>query len=391
MLSTTPPTSQKASARPIAFVLQNGGVFSAPVNLVIRPQELTITSPSRSTVHQTLGRDVSGWVDDFGAGLPSAVLSGHTGWRALNGGGPDGHERFLNLRRLFVADFPDAKQSAIESGQDPTDVKLLFVDMLDDLSWSINPGSFVLRRSKSQPLLIQYNISFQALDVEVDYQLPDSPFFGSITGGIGALGAAIATLSSYSGTIQGLVDRANGFLGAGSPIGLTVKGFLATSTMVFNQVNSIVSTTKNGFNSVANDAIAIASDLAMVGVNIMRTVAAISGLPSSLKASLMQVAAAYNEVACIFSNSLRPQQTYEDYDGLYGASNCSSTTGGRPAISITGSPFALIQPTRGVFATTSASLSSVAAIKRSDAVLAPMPMPDVGRNLDNINTGLVLA
>lgn len=392
MLSTIPPTSQKAALRPIAFVLQNGGSFEAPVRLAIRPQELTHTYPSRSTVHQTLGRDVAGWVDDFGQGLPSSTISGHTGWRAPLGLAEDGFQSFMRLKALFTEDFPGAKQDAIEAGQDPSTVKLIFIDMLNDETWSINPGQFQLRRSKSQPLLLQYNIPFQAIDDEIDYQIAAAPFFGSVTGGVLALGTAVSSLTGYAGFIQGWVDQASGLIGSGSAIGLTVKAFLATSTAVFATVNSLVSTTKNGFNSVANDAISIASDLAGVGVNVMRTVSTISGLPSSLRASLIQVAADYNEVKCIFANSLRPQQTYEDYDSFYGASNCSSTTGGRPAIALAGGgSFALIQPTQRAFSASSAALSSIASIKNSDAVLSPIPLPDIGRHLTTISSGLVLA
>ena len=156
---TTPPTSQRSGLRPISFVLDNGGSIGSPVILKVRPEDLTRNEPARATVNQTLGREVSGWVDHFGEGLPSVSISGHTGWRDVAGSGVDGARAFDQLNQLVAHDFPAAKQAAIDRGSDPADVKLLFVDMLDDFAWSVVPTTFTLRRNKSSPLLYRYNIS----------------------------------------------------------------------------------------------------------------------------------------------------------------------------------------------------------------------------------------
>src|SRR5277367_3573779 len=77
----TPPPSQKVGSAPISFIFIDGSI-PAPntwtLNLVIRPEELTRTDPSRMTVQQTLG---GAWADDFGPGLGSINISGTTGWR----------------------------------------------------------------------------------------------------------------------------------------------------------------------------------------------------------------------------------------------------------------------------------------------------------------------
>jgi hypothetical protein len=106
----------------------------------------------------------------------------------------------------------------------------------------------------------------------------------------------------------------------------------------------------------------------------------------------MQIGAAFNEVVCVFSNALRPGTTYEDYTGLYGASNCSSTTGGRmPSAFTNQNVFAVINPNaKQPVSLSGAAISSANAINRSDGVLMPLPTAEIGRHLDNINAGLVV-
>ena len=52
----------------------------AQIGLVIRPEELTRTDPSRINDTRTLG---GAWSDNFGEGLSSLTISGHTGWRGM--------------------------------------------------------------------------------------------------------------------------------------------------------------------------------------------------------------------------------------------------------------------------------------------------------------------
>ena len=146
---------------------------------------------------------------------------------------------------------------------------------------------------------------------------------------------------------------------------------------------------KNVVGSTVNSILGMAKDIAQVGVNVFRTIAAIRSLPGYIKSALCRVASAFNEIKCIFENSLKPQKTYADYTGLYGASTCSSTTGGRaPSPYINSNAFALIQPERSPITVSSGAQASVLALKRSDPVLAPMSISEIGRNLNNINTGI---
>lgn len=381
-----------AGRRPISFLLDQGGVIGSPVTLVLRPEDLTRNEPARATVNQTLGRNVTGWVDHFGEGLPSVSISGHTGWRDVAGSGMDGAGAFEALNTLVVHDYPAARQAFIDMGLDPSSVKLLFVDMLDNFTWSVVPTQFTLRRNKSSPLLYRYSMNLQAVDTTVDTPLIALPFFGSVAGGVGALDRAISTIDAFIARVEGFVAAALGFVDKTlGPIAATVKRFVALANRVFAAVNSVVRAAKNIVNGVANRLISLASDIANVGRNIFRTFNAIANLPADIKASLGRVTAAFNEVACIFKNSLRPRPTYDNYTGLYGASNCSSTTGGRPDSAYANTnAFAQMQPEKNVATANTNALAGLSALNRTDPVLAPMPFPEMDRHLTNVVTGVAL-
>lgn len=387
---TTPPSSQRS--RPIAFVLNNAGEFSEPVVLNIRPEDLTRNEPARAAVHQTLGRNVSGWVDHFGEGLPSVTISGNTGWRNWASSGMDGAQTFDALNTLVVHDFPSARQSAINDGTDPSEVKLLFVDGLDDFAWSVVPTQFTLRRNKSSPLLFRYNINLQAVDTDVDTPIITVPFLGEVSGGLRALDGAVGFIDGLIADVEGLVSKALAFVdGIIGPIAATIKKFVTMANKVFALVNSVVRGVKNFVTGVANRFISMASDIASVGLNVFRTLNAIRNLPSEIKAKLGQAASAFNEMVCIFKNSLRPRTTYEEYTGLYGASNCSSTTGGRPDSAYANmNAFAQMQSEKNVATVNSNALAGIASLKRIDPVLAPMPLPEMDRHLTNVVTGVAL-
>lgn len=393
MLTTAPPTDQRAGVRPISFLLSTAGVLGTPVTLKIRPTDLTRNEPSRVAVHQTLGRGVQGWADNFGEGLPSVVIAGHTGWRAGGASGLDGAQAFDQLNQLIVHDYHAAKQLAIDTGLDPSMVKLLFIDMLDDFCWSVAPGPFQLRRSKSQPLLYQYNISLQAVSTFVDNPLMVVPFLGNIPAGLGALGTVISKLQSIAATIKGWVSSAVSFVDkALAPIAAIIKTFVDVSTAIMSIVVDTVGAIKNGISRVANNLIGLASGIAQVGINIFRTISAIASLPAYLKSAISSVGSAFNEAFCILKNSLRPRKVYDDYDGLYGASNCSSTTGGRSASSyLNTSALNLMQVDASPVSLNSSALSSISALNRSDPVLAQIPLADLSRHVDNINNGVVIS
>lgn len=393
MQNTVAPFDQRAGVRPIAFVLQSGQQFSSPVTLKIRPEDLTRPETSRATVTQTLGRVQQGWVDSFGEGLPSCRISGHTGWRASTASGEDGAAAFETLNWLVTKGYHQGKQEAIDNGSDPAQVKLLFIDMLDNFCWSVNPAIFELKRNKSRPLLFQYNIFLQAISTDVENQFIVMPFRGTVAGGLSALGGVLGKLGGLLGSIKGWIAQAVAFKDALlAPIAATIKKFTDIAHSVFSAVQDVVADVKNGISSTANSFISMASDIASVGVGIYRTISSIASIPGHLKSALGSVAGAFNEVVCIFANSLRQRKTYDNYDDLFGASNCSSTTGGHaPSLYASSNAFSLMQEERSPLSMTSGALSSISALNQMDPVLVPMPLPEMQRHIEQINDGVQIS
>lgn len=389
--TTAPPTDQRAGVRPISFVLQNGNSFGEPVTLRIRPADLVRNEPMRVAVHQTLGREVAGWVDNYGLGLPSVTISGNTGWRVGGVSGMDGAAAFERLNNVVMHEFAAMKQWRIQSGLDPAGCKLLFVDMLDNFTWSVVAPQFELRRNRSNPLLYMYNIRLQAISTDVDNPLQLLPFTGSVSGGLRALDTLLDNMESMASSIQGWVGGAVAAVDSAlAPVANVVNDFYQTSLRAFHLVNDTVATIQGGAAQVTNRLIGIASDIAGVGTNVFRSISAIASIPGQLKSNLMRVAGAFNEALCILKNSLKPRKLYEDYDNIYGASNCSSTTGGRPASMYANSNiFSMIQSDPAAIAASGAALGGISAINRGDPALAPMDISEMGGHLSAINDGLV--
>lgn len=377
------PTSQKI--RPISFILSDGGGIRGSVTLPIRPEDLNRTEGSRSTVHQTMGRSPGpvGWVDNFGPALPSCSINGTTGWRVAESTGMDGFDSFEALNQLVQRDYHDAKQEHINAGLDPAFVQLIFVDTLDRFAWSVVPTQFVLRRSKSRPLLYQYQIALQAVSTDIELPSPDGVVSGNQT-------AAVAALKSSSDAIEAGVG------------GLSVPATLAPSTSlsslmafakkavgVFRAVADAITSVGHVADAAFSQLLSLAADLASVGLSVFRALVQVANLPLSMYQRALRIATNFNELVCIFANALKPKKVYEEYSPLYGASNCSSTTGGRkPSIYAGQNVFALMQPAAAGVGVTSAAAQSIAAVKYADPVLAPLPWVEVVRHADNIAQGV---
>jgi hypothetical protein len=382
--SRSPHTSQKADVRPISFVLDNRGSLSSPVYLPIRPEDLSRSEPIRASVHQTLGREVQGWVDNFGEGLPNVTISGHTGWGYKPGLGLDGFQSFEALNELVAHDYPAKIQQAIDYGHDPAGVKLLFIDLLDSFAWQVVPTQFNLRRSKSSPLLFRYNIVMQAVSTSVDGGLSKFfPFLGSASAGLNALDGALGRIF---GMITGLQSSVFSVL---RPIANTVMKYVNYAVSFLRQVQTVANAAAGLITGAAGIVIGVGKAIAQVGREIFRTFASITGIGVAAKQSFIGAASAFNEIVCIFSNSLRPGTTYEDYTGLYGASNCSSTTGGRAPSAFTNTNvFAVINPqSNAPVSLSGAAISGFSAINKADSVLSPLPQAEIDRHLTNIMAG----
>lgn len=387
MPQLTPPSSQKADARPISFILDDQSAGSDPISigLLIRPEDLTRSDPSRMAVQQTLG---GAWADNFGPGVPTITISGHTGWRRRLGDRDDldGGERFQQLFETVFTSWHTLRKDAVKAGNDPDKVRLIFADALDDFVVVVAPTSFVLRRSKSRPLLSQYQITMTVLSDDVALSDDDGEFLSEDADALEASGldsmfASISELTSYAQDIQSYVDRT---------LVAPVRDFLTKTTKLYTAVRTAITTG----DEIAGSLIAVARMTAMAGVNIFRTIGAIASIPSQIKARLMQVASAYTNIFCVLRNALRQQQFYPDYNPLFGSANCSSTSGGRPLSPLSGvNPFYLYSPTNRTLpvSLTENAQSTLQTMAASDVVLAPMSSDSLLGSLTQISNGMAVA
>ena len=229
------PTSQKAAERPISFILEKEGtpVAGCSCTLYIRPEDLQWTEPSRTSVQQTLG---GAWCDTFGPGVPTIVISGHTGWRKA---GPlteikDWESRFIQLHDTVYKKWHELIAAQVGLNKAPGTIKLYFVDVLDQRSVVVAPNSFVLKRSKNRPLLMQYNLSLTVLEPTGKPVAPISPLPAHL---ILSVLAKVATIAGKVANIAFLIYRKTKPGGTISDIALLVYKI---SALVFSISNTIL-------------------------------------------------------------------------------------------------------------------------------------------------------
>jgi hypothetical protein len=377
------PQTQKAEERPISFVLddQSTGAPLVSISLVIRPEDLTRNNPSRMTVQQTLG---GAWADSFGPGIPTISISGHTGWRRRSVGDDerDGSERFQRLYDSVWTQWHTLRQDAVKAGNDPDQVRLIFADALDGFAVVVAPTSFVLRRSKTRPLLSQYQIAMTVLSENVD--LPDFGVAGVTdndaleAAGLDSLSASVDSLTDYAQSIQSFIDRT---------MVAPARDFLIKTIRLYGSTRSAI---QSG-DEIAGQLIGVARMVSMAGVNIFRTINAVSSVPQQAKTRLMEVAGAYTNIFCVLRNAVRQQQFYPDYNPLFGSSNCSSTSGGRPISPLSGvNPFYLYAPSNRTLPVSinASAQSSLQTMAGTDVVLAPLSQSALLTHLSNISAGM---
>lgn len=385
--SVPKPKSQKASERPIGFFLDDrrssGDTYTA--DLVIRPEDLVRTDPSRMSVQQTLG---GAWADNFGAGIPTINISGHTGWRRRLGANDerDGGERFKYLFEVVFTKWHLLRTSAIRSGEDPDDVRLIFVDALDDFAAVVAPTSFVLRRSRSRPLLSQYQISMMVLTLNIDAPKLDLGLGPTSKrekemAGLDSLTESIKKLTEYAKDINKYIDK---------NLVAPARDFLQKTARLYGSVVEAVATVDD----IAGSLVSVARMTAQAGVNIFRAMGAVANLPSQVTGRLMQVASAYSNILCVLRNAIRQQEFYDDYSPLFGSANCSSTSGGRPLSPLSGvNPFYLYSPANRELPVTLTenAQTSLMSLASSDVVLAPMSTGSLGGALTQVSNGMAVA
>lgn len=386
MLVTSPPSSQKADFRPISFVLDDQTTGSPPVsvNLAIRPEDLTRSDRSRLNVQQTLG---GAWGDNFGPGIPLINISGTTGWRRGVSDGLDGPERFKQLYDQVYSLWHQRRKAAIAAGKDPDLVQLVFADALDNFAVVVAPDTFVLRRSKSRPLMCQYQIAMTVLDQNVDQaaylQFGGNQIDAAIKQATG-LDSLTDSINSLTATIQGISAAIDATLVA------PTQEFMNETARLYGAVRGAI-TAGTG---IAGQLISVAQMTARAGINVFRTFAAVANIPTQAKSLLMQVVGAYTNIWCVLRNALNQQIHYPDYSPLFGASNCSSTSGGRPISILSGqNPFYSVVPTQEPLPVqiSQTAQNNLSVLASNDPVLSPMSTAEIGAALTQVTNGMAVA
>lgn len=372
-----PKTDQSAEARPIAFVLHDTvhGKQQEIFTLSIRPEDLVRSEPSNVNVVQTLG---GAWADVNGKGLATCTIAGTTGWGA--GDLPDGFEQFKKLHETVFDRYHELRAQASAEGKDPDGVKLIFSDGLDEFVWVIVPQNFNLRRNRARPLLSQYQISMTKLDDSVAVVVP--VIDRSSTASLSSLDGSIAKISNFAKNIKGQVAAALG------PITSGVKSLMRLTSTALSSVRALVAAGKNVVHSALAPVMEIAHGLTSVAVNVMGIVSSVKSLPMAVKRDFMEVKSALNNAMCLLRNSVKGQSLLPDYSSLYGASNCSSTSGGRPAsIFSDRNVFPLLFPASTSPVTMSAQAEAAVKTLASVDVQNPPPTTTTAGLLDAIGTG----
>ena len=314
------PPSQRY--RQIGFYLEGGNGGDVRIDLTIRPEELTVAEVSRLTVQQTLG---GAWADAFDRGLTQINLSGTLGWR----GGLllSGEDAFAQLRQTVFLDWHKRRKDAIAAGDDPANIRLTFIDTLDTLTYIVAPQQFTLRRSKSSPLLMRYQIRLVVLD---DADAPN----GIVDQIISALSNPLRWLAGVTGlggvlsTIQGYINTGLALYGAASA---AVSSFMGTIAGVLSAVASVASDVRGQFTGAAGDLLTMARTICQAGSNALAALATDPALPDYLLLPARRLPSLLTEADCTMANSFSLGLGYTSFDDLLGASNCSSTGGGAPA------------------------------------------------------------
>lgn len=292
------------------------GEFSGHT-LSINPEELTVTEPSRVSVQQTLG---AAWVDSFGPGLRTINISGTSGWRAKHANGRDWESEFKSLHDEAFKYWHIRRAAKIAEGGDPDKVRLEFVDTLDGIAVYVVPQQFVLKRSKSRPLLVQYNIGMMAT-ADIAYSFPiQEPKLD-----------AKATLDSFDQTVADMVKLAEDMEAMADTISAAVTAVVQRVTKLLNAINRIMAAVQSIMKAVGSVIEAVSTIIKKVARalnNFFAVLSALRNFPGKLTAMFKQAMGLCRNLLCLFKNGFKDAWKLEKYDDFNGAANCSSTNGG---------------------------------------------------------------
>ncbi len=352
------------------------------MSLVIRPEDLTKSDPSRLAVNQTLG---GAWADNFGPGISMINIAGHTGWRGAGDGSGDGQAQFLALRNLVYTQWHARRAAAVAAGQSADLVQLIFADALDSIACVVAPMNFTLKRSRSRPLLMMYQIPLVVISdgVGVTYAA-SSPGDAALRAlGLDSLADSIQKITGYAADVRNFVN---------ANLVQPVESFLKTANTVFTAIQYGIGTAVGIVSAQTNQLISLGSDIAVTGQNAFNTLSAVENIGVYATAQLSGCASAFSNIVCLLKNALAGGTVYQDYADLYGSSNCSSTSGGAPLSPLRNTnPFELMAPPAATpIVVTPMASSNLGQGRAMDPVLAPPTSTTVGSILANIGSGVTI-
>ena len=380
------PASQKD--RPISFLVFDRDTFVDGRDLVIRPEELSRHEPMRTSVLQTLG---GAWADDFGAGVASLTLAGHTGWRG--GRTEDGVAQFLGLRDLIVERWTALRAAKAKSGGNQDDIRLVLADQLDRFTLFVAPTTFQLRRHKSRPLLMQYNISLAVLG-SMDY--------ADVATSQDYVVEAIHNPTRHELAVKALleVQRKQAEAGAelaasglGAEMVSTAQGILDSTGRMLDTVRTAAVQAKGVIDDTLRPLFQTSVLILEASRNAFQILTAAGGVAEYGKAVLQRIAGNFQDAACTLKLGFDGLLTIPDWSDLFGASACSSTGGGRPH-----SPWATENPFyRVIPAADGQSVrmipAAVTAVRelRHDTLANVFPPAEILSRLRTVSTGMTWA
>lgn len=170
---TSPATATiaRATSPYVGFLLTQNGVWISHLILPLNPSTLTFSHPARVTATMTVG---GAYYDDFGFGIPTIQLQGHTGWFSttdgeFNGTSPlDGPTAYDHLYNDIYLKYFELEGSS--NAPNPA-VQLEIHCPYENLNYYIKPiTGFTLTRDRTNPMVFQYQVSFTVIN-EVGAQL----------------------------------------------------------------------------------------------------------------------------------------------------------------------------------------------------------------------------
>lgn len=360
----------------ISFALDDGNGHISYMTLPIKPEELTRTEPNRVTAQQTLD---GVFIDEFGRGLTTITISGSTGWG--QGTRPAGDIMFLKLRDNFIHEWGRARRARIDASQDPNLVRLIFIDALNGpYVADVIPTQFVLRRSKSQPLLFLYNITMTVVAEEASNPYPELleaiEDEALVSASVESMGTSVSDLT---GPVAGAAAGSGGLIGKleglSAKIGSLGQAALAATKSTFGpamaaaqEVIATANAAKRVLTDVEQATVNVAKELSATATKIWDAVGAVASLPADAAAMVMSVKGAFSNLGCLLSNG------FTDAIGKaalpsppYGSSNCSSTSfGGGTSYVPPAVPTKTAVPTTPVIVITPAAGAAVTTIGNTD-------------------------